>query len=192
MAHVAYTPRLDDAVGFALAEFRGTVRKGTTIPYASHLLQVLVYVAESGGDEDQLCAAVLHDWLEDIQGARREVLAERFGERVAVLVEGLSDSVGHPKPPWRARKERYLAQLRHEPPELRLISTADKLHNAQCIRRDLAALGPAIWERFSGHREGTLWYYDSVVHALGHGWTHPLWERLRDEVHALHVAAHPG
>lgn len=180
-----YSPRLDDAIAFALAAFRDRARKGTRIPYITHLLQVMVTVGEYGGDEDQLIAAVLHDWLEDIQGARVEMLVERFGARPAAMVLALSDSTAHPKPPWRARKEAYLAQLSREPAEVKLISAADKLHNCQSIRRDHAEIGAAVWDRFAGGRDGTLWYYGAVVTALGDGWSHPLPSRLEGEVNAL-------
>lgn len=180
-----YSPRLDDAVSFALDAFRTRVRKGTRIPYATHLLQVMVTVAEHGGDEDQCIAAILHDWLEDIEGAQESVLSARYGARVARLVVALSDSTRHPKPPWRARKEQYLVHLRAAPEEVKLISAADKLHNCQCIRRDLASVGPEVWERFSAAREGTLWYYEAAADALADGWPHPLSRRLAEEVAAL-------
>lgn len=186
----AYGERFDRAVARAVADFRSVRRKGTAIPYVTHLFAVASLVGEYGGDEEQLSAAVLHDWLEDVPGADVAVLEREFGPRVARLVAGLSDSVGHPKPPWRARKEQYLAHLRAEPAELKLISAADKLHNCQCIRRDHAELGEAVWARFSGGRAGTLWYYDAVADALLVGWSHPLGHRLRDEVHLLHVEAH--
>lgn len=180
-----YSRRLDDAVLFAMDAFRGKVRKGTDIPYVTHLLAVMCIVAEYGGGEDQLCAAVLHDYLEDIDGADPAVLEARFGPRVTRLVLALSDSTTQPKPPWRARKEAYLAALRDEPQELKLISAADKLHNCMSIRRDLEFVGPALWARFTGGRDGSLWYYREVVDALGHGWQHPLHERLRAEVRQL-------
>lgn len=184
-----YSARLDEAVAFALAEFRGRVRKGTRIPYMTHLLQVMVLVGEHGGDEDQMIAAVLHDWLEDIDGARVETLEARWGPRVAGFVVALSDSVSHPKPPWRARKESYLTRLREEPPEVKLISTADKLHNCACIRRDHRKMGDAVWERFAGGRAGTLWYYDAVTTALGDNWSHPLLDELRTDVAEMANAA---
>lgn len=180
-----YSRRLDEAVALALDAFRDKVRKGTGIPYVSHLLGVMCLVADYGGDEDQLVAAVLHDWLEDVEGADPAELERRFGPRVRALVEGLSDSVTHPKPPWRARKEAYLAALRDEPAELKLISAADKLHNCMSIRRDLEVVGDAIWSRFTGGKDGTLWYYRSVAHALGAGWSHPLHARLVAEVDQL-------
>ncbi len=181
----AYSPRLDDAVLLAMQSFRGVTRKGTDIPYLTHLLHVMVLVGEYGGDEDQMIGAVLHDWLEDIEGADLNALSERFGPRVAGYVRALSDSDTHPKPPWKERKHAYIAHLQHEAHDLKLISAADKLHNCMSIRRDHAEIGPRIWERFSGGRRGTLWYYDAVTIALGVGWDHALHRRLRAEVDGL-------
>lgn len=185
----AYSDRFDAAVALAVNDFRSTVRKGTSVAYVTHLFAVTCLVGEYGGDEDQLIAAMLHDWLEDIEGADPEVLEARFGPRVRRLVEGLSDSVEHPKPPWRPRKEAYLAHLRGAPSDLKLISAADKLHNAQCIRRDFATVGTTVWSRFTAGREGTLWYYQQVAEALKNDWPHPLALRLSQEVTALQADA---
>lgn len=181
----AYSEAFDRAVARAVADFRGVRRKGTSIPYVTHLFAVAALVGEHGGDEEQLIAAVLHDWLEDVPGATPAALEAEFGPRVGRLVVGLSDSVGHPKPPWRPRKEAYLAHLREAPAELKLISAADKLHNCWSIRRDLATVGGELWGRFTAGRDGTLWYYDAVAVALGHGWPHPLARQLRAEVDEL-------
>jgi len=184
-----YSQRLDAAIALAVDAFRRRVRKGSQIPYLTHLLQVMVTVAEHGGDEEQMIAAVLHDYLEDIRGARREDLAEQFGERVAHLVEGLSDSTTHPRPPWQERKETYLRALAAEPPELKLISTADKLHNATSILRDYRTLREEVWDRFTASREQTLWYYRAAYAALASDWSHPLLEDLRRVVIAMHEEA---
>lgn len=184
-----YSRRLDEAVQLALDAFRDKVRKGTEIPYVTHLFSVMCLVAEYGGDEDQLVAAVLHDWLEDVEGADPAELQARFGPRVTRLVLALSDSTTHPKPPWSERKQAYLAHLRQEPAELKLISAADKLHNCMSIRRDLEVVGDAVWTRFTGGRDGTLWYYGAVVDALGTDWSHPLHTRLAAEVHLLQEEA---
>ena len=85
---------MDEALAFVAAAFRHHIRKGSGAPYLSHLLQVAATVAEHGGDEEQIVAALCHDYLEDIRGAQRDELARRFGDRVARLVEGLSDSTG--------------------------------------------------------------------------------------------------
>jgi GTP pyrophosphokinase len=181
-----HTQRLDDAISFAIHEFRGRARKGTPVPYVTHLLSVMCLVSEYGGDEDQMIAAVLHDWLEDVPGAEPSLLEARWGARVRRLVEALTDATTHPKPPWRPRKEAYIAHLRDAPDEVKLISAADKLHNAGSIRRDLVLVGADVWSRFSVPRDETLWYYRAVVEALQHRWTHPLGDLLGREVDSLH------
>ena len=186
---VCYTERLDAGVLLAMDAFRSRRRKATTIPYLTHLLQVMCIVAEHGGDEDQLVAAVLHDWLEDIPGADASVLEERWGPRVRRLVEALSDSTGEPKPPWEERKLRYLAHLRAQPAEVKLISAADKLHNCASIRKDHAVVGARVWERFTAGKKGTLWYYQAVSDALAVDWDHPLHRMLAEEVRLLHAEA---
>ncbi|MFW6050445.1 MAG: HD domain-containing protein [Myxococcota bacterium] len=187
-----YSTRLDDALVFVADQFRHRVRKGTVVPYLTHLLQVMVTVAEHGGDEDQLVAALLHDYLEDIRGASRSLLAERWGERVAWLVEALSDSTTHPKPPWEQRKRAYVEQLRTAEPAVKLVSAADKLHNAASVLRDLQSAGPAVFERFTASREQTLWYYRAVTEALAHGWAHPLVDELDAVVGRLEHEARRG
>lgn len=182
----SYSVKLDEALVFAADAFRRTRRKGTPTPYLTHLLAVAAMVGEGGGDEEQIIAAVLHDWLEDIPGATPAELEQRFGPRVTRLVLALSDSTGHPKPPWRDRKERYLVHLRESPHEVKLISCADKLHNCRCTVVDLRLQGPSAFERFNAGRDGTLWYYSEVVGALSHEWDHWLLEQLRREVDELH------
>jgi (p)ppGpp synthase/HD superfamily hydrolase len=189
MGEDCYTTRLDEALALAADAFRARRRKGSGIPYLTHLLQVMVLVGEHGGDEDQMIAAVLHDYLEDIPGASRAELERRFGARVTRLVVALSDATTQPKPPWEERKRAYLERLRAEPAEVRLVSAADKLHNALSIRRDFASIGEEVFDRFTATREQTLWYYREVVGALGDGWAHALLDRLRDEVDALHREA---
>jgi GTP pyrophosphokinase len=184
-----YSERLDAALGFVAEAFRSHVRKGSGVPYLSHLLAVSALVSEHGGDEDQTIAALCHDYLEDVPGATRGELASRFGERVARFVEALSDSVGQPKPMWEERKRTYLAKLAVESPELKLISAADKLHNATSILRDYRVQGEGVWDRFTATREQTLWYYRELVVALGTGWTHPLLDELERVVEELHAAA---
>ena len=161
---VQFTDRFADALVYAQRLHAAQTRKGTEIPYISHLLAVTALVIEHGGDEDQAIAALLHDAAEE-QGGWPVLAAirERFGERVAAAVEGLSDTFEDPKPPWRPRKERYLAHLRVAGPDEVLVSLADKLHNARSIQRDLLLHGPETWSRFRGGREGTLWYYRSLV-----------------------------
>jgi len=155
--------RFEEALRYACIVHAGDIRKGTSIPYVSHLLAVAALVLEYGGDEDTAIAALLHDAVEDAGGEPR--LADirlRFGEAVAYIVDGCSDSKTIPKPPWRKRKEDYVAHLESATPSTLLVSCCDKLHNARCIVADLRDVGDALWGRFNGGREGTLWYYETL------------------------------
>lgn len=157
----ALSPRFDAACQYASRLHRDQVRKGTTIPYLSHLLAVAAIVLEHGGTEDQAIAALLHDAVEDQprDGQTETEIAARFGTDVRRIVLALSDATGHPKPPWRDRKLAYLERLKDEPADVLLVSLADKLHNARCILADYYEVGDAIWERFSAGRTDLLWYY---------------------------------
>lgn len=135
------SPRFAQAFEWAASIHRQQVRKGTSIPYITHLMAVSAIVGECGGDEDQMIAALLHDAMED-QGVTRQEAEQRFGKRVADIVEGCTDTIERPKPPWRQRKERYLAHLLDADSDTKLVSAADKLHNARSILGDLRVIGP--------------------------------------------------
>jgi GTP pyrophosphokinase len=180
------SPRFEDALVFAARLHATQARKGTTIPYVAHLLAVAGLVLEQGGDEDTAIAALLHDAVEDQGGAAtREAIRAHFGDRVTAIVDGCTDAETIPKPPWRARKEAYLAHLPAASAEVRLVSAADKLHNARAVLADYRVGGEAVWERFNGGREGTLWYYRALVTAFRATETTPLVEELDRTVSEL-------
>jgi (p)ppGpp synthase/HD superfamily hydrolase len=161
------TDRFDDALAYASRIHRGQRRKGTDIPYISHLLGTAAIALENGADEDQAIAALLHDAVEDQGGAARLAdIRARFGDRVAEIVDHCTDTDIEPKPPWRARKEAYIASLVHKPAASLEVSLADKTHNAGAIVADLAVHGGDLWARFTGGRDGSLWYYQSLVTAF--------------------------
>jgi (p)ppGpp synthase/HD superfamily hydrolase len=159
--------RFEEALIFATRLHAGQTRKGTAIPYISHLLAVTGIVLEHGGNEDEAIAALLHDAVEDQGGtATLEEIRRRFGDRVAEIVAGCTDAWTTPKLPWRERKEAYLARLPGATASVHLVSIADKLHNAQTILSDYRTLGESLWSRFNGGKEGTLWSYRALVEAL--------------------------
>jgi (p)ppGpp synthase/HD superfamily hydrolase len=162
------TLRFAQALQYAFELHAAQVRKGGDIPYMAHLLAVTALVLENGGDEDLAIAALLHDAAED-QGGQKILFAirERFGERVAAIVEGCTDTVETPKPPWRPRKEAYIAHLRQASPDVLRVSLADKVHNARSILADLRQIGESTWDRFQGGKDGTLWYYRTLAQFYG-------------------------
>jgi (p)ppGpp synthase/HD superfamily hydrolase len=161
------TPRFEEALVYAARVHAGQSRKGTSVPYVSHVLAVCSLVLEDGGGEDEAIAALLHDAVEDGGGQPRlDDIRRRFGDRVAEIVRACTDTDETPKPPWKARKTRYIAQVRAAGPDARRVSCADKLHNARSILRDYRALGEPLWDRFSAPPEEQLWYYRSLVEAF--------------------------
>ena len=116
--------RLAEAAAFAFRCHAGQTRKGTEIPYISHLLGVAGIVLENGGDEEQAIAALLHDAIEDQGAALRAPILERFGARVANIVESCTDADTLPKPPWRDRKLAYLQHLEDASPDVCLLYTS--------------------------------------------------------------------
>lgn len=152
--------RLQRAFRYAAEKHDGQTRKQTAVPYLSHLMGVASLVLEGGGDEDLAIAALLHDVVEDCGGLPRlREIRKMFGVRVARIVDGCTDSYTEPKAPWLERKKSYLREVKHADDETRLVSAADKLHNVRTILADYRRDGNKIWQRFSGKKEGTLWYY---------------------------------
>jgi (p)ppGpp synthase/HD superfamily hydrolase len=164
---MTYGQRFEEALIYATRVHAGQRRKGTGIPYIMHLLAVAAIVGENGGTENQVIAALLHDAPEDAGGeARLEDIRLRFGDEVAEIVAGCTDTYEDPKPPWRERKEKYVAHLSEAPASVRLVSAADKLHNARSVLADYRAIEEELWDRFTGGKDGTLWYYRAVADTL--------------------------
>jgi (p)ppGpp synthase/HD superfamily hydrolase len=165
--HVVLTPRYAEAVQYASELHAGQTRKSTNIAYISHLLGVSSLVLEAGGDEDMAIAALLHDGPEDQGGqATLDEIRARFGDRVAHIVEGCSDSLSEDpedKDPWKERKVAYLEHLKDADDDVLTVSLADKLHNARAIVTDLMITGPETWDRFNASPPEILWYYESIL-----------------------------
>jgi len=153
-----------DAFRYALELHGQQRRKGSGIPYIAHLLAVAALVLEDGGDQDQAIAALLHDAVEDQGGLQTlESIEARFGPCVAKIVEQCSDTMETPKPPWKHRKEAYLEMLVQADQAVIRVSIADKVHNLRSIYHDYLLQGEALWSRFRGGKEGTLWYYHALL-----------------------------
>jgi len=161
------TSRFEEALQYAARLHGKQVRKSTPVPYVSHLLAVTAIVLEDGGSEDEAIAALLHDAIEDQGGdPTRQEIRRRFGENVTAIVDGCTDAEVIPKPPWLERKKMYLEHLHAATPEVIRVSAADKLHNGRAILADFRQQGNAIWGRFKGGRDGTLWLYRRLVDVL--------------------------
>ena len=190
------TDRFDRALLYATHVHGGQVRKGTSVPYIAHLLAVAATVLEYDGSEDVAIAALLHDAVEDQGGEPRLAdIRNRFGERVAEIVRACSDSVadtsaGQQKEAWHLRKTRYVAHLGAADQDTLLVSLADKIHNARSILRDLRKpdVGAAVWARFKGSQQDTLWHYRELAKAFAQYRPGQLADELGEIVDALEQA----
>ena len=171
MAHRVFGSKFEEALLFALQIHGCDLRKGTSIPYISHLLGVCALVMESGGDEDEAIAALLHDSLEDHpEEVTRSDLDHLFGTHVADIVARCTDTLpdykGGPKSPWRERKAAYVERLGSELYPRCRVSLADKLHNLRTIVMDYRQIGDAIWARFNASKVDQLRYFRALVEAF--------------------------
>lgn len=163
--------RFNDALIFAAQLHISQVRKGTTIPYISHLLVAAATVLEIAEDdentEDMAIAALLHDAVED-QGGKETLVKIRkeYGENVAEIVAACSDTLEKGKTPWEQKKKAFLEKLPYLSEQAQIVSLADKLHNARAILLDYKKEGEALWDRFNSNKEDILWYYCSLVKAF--------------------------
>jgi (p)ppGpp synthase/HD superfamily hydrolase len=175
------TNRFVEALGYAAELHLHQRRKGKGQPYVGHLLSVAAIVIQHGGGEDEVIAALLHDAVEDQGGLPRlDEIREKFGERAARIVDGCTDSyeVSGKKHDWHERKRAYIAKVAHESADVQLVSAADKLANAREILSDYRVEGDAVFSRFQGRKEGTLWYYRALVDVFRKAGPSPLIDEL--------------
>ena len=163
--------RFEDALAFTARLHAAQTRKKTDIPYISHLLAVSGLVIIHGGDEDEAIAGLLHDAVEDQGGQPTlKLIRARFGEQVADIINGCTDTDVQPKPPWKARKEQYLHHLKNATVSVKLVAAADKLDNVRAILADHRIEGSSIWDRFTTRSKADQqWFYRGCVTALAGG-----------------------
>ncbi|OYE00222.1 phosphohydrolase [Nostoc sp. 'Peltigera membranacea cyanobiont' 232] len=156
------TNRFEEALVYATQLHAEQVRRISGVPYISHLLSVTALVLEDGGSEDEAIAALLHDAIED-QGGRRigEFIRQKFGDKVADIVESCTESDIVPPPPWKERKQKYLENISQGSPEVLRVALADKVHNARSNLTEWDVYGDKAWNQ--EQRQRTLWFYRSVI-----------------------------
>jgi GTP pyrophosphokinase len=158
--------------------------------HLSPLMRTQAIALEHGATEDEAIAALLHDSVEDQGGdATRQTIRRLFGQQVVEIINGCTDAETDPKPEWGPRKKAYIAHIRQASPSVRLVSAADKLHNARTILADYRMIGEEIWKRFTGGRDGTLWYYQSLVEAFREAGSNTLVEELNRVVSEIEQLA---
>jgi GTP diphosphokinase / guanosine-3',5'-bis(diphosphate) 3'-diphosphatase len=129
------------ALSFAAAKHRDQRRKDREAsPYINHPIALALILTDEGGvtDTDVICAALLHDTVEDTETTLEE-LAGQFGAEIASIVAEVTDDKSLPK---QERKLRQIEHARTASEKARLVKLADKIANL----RDIAASPPANWD----------------------------------------------
>ena len=159
-----YGRRFLDALVSAAAMHAAQPRKGSEIPYASHVLGACSIALDYGATQDQAIAALLHDVIEDVEPteAARAVVAN-FGPEVLRIVEGCTKAEQGDGADCFEAKMAYAARFADADASILLVAAADKLHNARSIVADFRRTGDAAYSRFSVSRGQTLAYYRALV-----------------------------
>jgi (p)ppGpp synthase/HD superfamily hydrolase len=156
------------------------------LPYIVHPYAVAFIVASHGADEDTIVAALLHDCIEDVEEFNYPDVERLFGKRVADIVHGVTEEATRDtKDPWIARKESYIARLRTESAEAKLVCAADKLNNLESIRQGAEDYGAPFLESFNASAERQIWFFESVLYVLEETFKHPIvgeYRKVYDEV----------
>ncbi len=161
---------VDRAVAFAVRKHAGQFRKGSTIPYITHVVEALAIVSQLTDDEEVRAAAVLHDTLEDTETTKEE-LVQNFGERVTALVAAESEDKREDQPAeetWITRKQETIKHLSNASLEAKIIALGDKLSNIRAMHRDYEEIGEKLWERFNEKDPGNQgMYYGLLANVFG-------------------------
>jgi GTP pyrophosphokinase len=183
----AYSARYEAALRIAAQAHAGQVRKGSSVPYITHVVHVAHLLERYGFGEQLVLAGLLHDVVEDT-GISLAAIREQFGEQVAALVDAVTeqkDEAGVERA-WELRKQESLDKLRASSSDVAALKAADALHNARTTLADLAEAGPLVWERFKRGPAPTLWYYNEIMNVVrANLGVHPLVDELADAVAML-------
>ena len=136
---------IKEAAEFADRAHQGVFRKGTEIPYITHPMETAAIVTAFTDEPEMIAAALLHDVIEDA-GVTREELEEKFGPRVAFLVDGESEDKSKS---WVERKGATVERLKTATRDEKILALADKLSNIRSTARDYLVLGDEVWQRFN-------------------------------------------
>ena len=152
----------EKAVIYATNAHNGQTRKGTNLPFIIHPMEVDAIVAAMNLDPDMLCAAVLHDVVEDCDGISIEDIRREFGDIVASYVYQESEDKSKT---WVERKGHTIDFLKNRASRnAKIIALGDKLANIRALYRDYNILGEELWERFNmKDKKMQSWDYRGMI-----------------------------
>ncbi len=158
--------KFEEALLFAIDAHQGVMRKADRSHFILHPMEVATIVSAMTHDEDALCAALLHDVVEDTDHELSEI-EEKFGAHVAYLVSTETEDKRRDQPAadtWLIRKQESLEVLRNADDQLvRILWLADKLANMRSFTRLHAKQGDSFWLGFNQKdKSKQAWYYREI------------------------------
>lgn len=189
------TERIEQAIVRATVLHQAQKRKVSGVPYIVHPYSVAFLLAHYVEDEDVIIAGLLHDTLEDIPEYTEDMLRAEFGERVCAIVKEVTEDFTQAEKEdhsirgnnWRARKEKYLANLANDSQEALLVATADKIHNMRSALDEYRIHGDGVWEKFKRNAENLVWFYTEAARVISAHLKHPLVDEMNRLLHELQM-----
>lgn len=177
---------IERAFLIALKAHEGQMRKEAPVPYIVHPVRVAILLTRYGFSDKVVAAGLVHDVVEDTPVSLDEVRAE-LGEAVAALVAPVThdDSL-----PWEDQKNAYIESVRAASDEVKAISAADKIANAESLIAAAKEQGAGIWRHFNRGREKKLWFEHAMLDMLRASWQHPLVDEYAKLVEKLDTLPH--
>lgn len=162
--------KISNAICYATQLFDGKYRKAEKCPAIFHSLEVAQIVQPICNDADVICAAILHDTVEDANVSISEI-KERFGEKVAYLVKCETEDKlreQNPSDSWIIRKTKSLEILKeHTEIEVKVLWLGDKLSNMRSFSRLQDIEGNEMWNHFNQKNPNEQKkYYETILKEL--------------------------
>jgi (p)ppGpp synthase/HD superfamily hydrolase len=165
-----FTPAIRKAIVFSIKThevYQKQKRKGKDIAYITHPLTVGLILARANAGEDVIVAGILHDTIEDSidkKKVTRGMLAERFSENVADLVDSVTEQRKDLE--WEKRKREALEHIKTFSNNSLLVKSADIISNVSEILEDHRKEGLNTFHRFNAPREKVVRHYMETMETI--------------------------
>ena len=177
---------IEKALRLAAVAHQKQTRKEIDLPYIIHPVMVAMKLEKHGFSEIVIAAALVHDVLEDTD-VSKETLVGALGAEVVSLIEPTTHDNTLS---WDEKKIKYIELVRGASEEVKAISVADKIHNAECLLFAHAAEGRDVWKYFKAGRDKKIWFEEAMLTMLRETWKHPLVDEYGLLVEKLRELSH--
>lgn len=156
------TPSLTETINWVSKIHDQQYRKGTDLPYISHVYGVAsLLMTYENAKVSIIKAALLHDTVEDTDITLDDI-KEKFGETVASYVDLLSEDKSKS---WEERKQFAINHLKKMPQEVKWIKLADKINSLEMMQSEIISSG-IDWDKFNRGYLHQKWFYSRIFYEM--------------------------